>query len=271
MEISERSQRARRKAMRRRQHRKFMNEYGRYIAAGALFLTAVVIVSLAAVMASSGEEKEKQTAAAAESNTTVMESAVPAAVPEVLTEDPEEVLIDNQYPFNQMSRDWGAEDIAGFLPYTIPQEYTEAGGAFPDVMQKYTYIICNQNGVDYAVVLAMIEVESDYRWDAAGKTDDVGYMQIVPEWHEDRMERLQADDLLNPFQNVSVGVDFLAELLERYGGDYGKALTAYQYGASGAYKYFFSAGVYSSEYAENVLEIADRIRTEMGGGQDDVR
>lgn len=270
METIDRSQKTRRKAMRRRQYRKFMNEYGRYIAAGVFLLAVVVIVSLAAVMASSGEEKEKQTEAA-ESSTTAMASTTPEATPEAITEAPEEVLIDNQYPFNQMSRDWGAEDIAGFIPYTIPQEYTEAGGAFPDVMQKYTYIICNQNAVDYAVVLAMIEVESDYRWDAAGKTDDVGYMQIVPEWHKDRMERLQADDLLNPFQNVSVGVDFIAELLGKYGGDYGKALTAYQYGASGAYKYFFSAGVYSSEYAENVLEIADRIRTEMGGGQDDVR
>lgn len=135
-------------------------------------------------------------------------------------------------------------------------------------MQKYTYIICNQAGVDYAVVLAMIEVESGYRWDAVGMGDDVGYMQVVQRWHEDRMERLGADNLLDPFQNVRVGVDFMKELLEKYGGSYEKALTAYQYGSTGAYKHVFSAGLDCSKYAEDVLEVADRIRTELAADED---
>jgi soluble lytic murein transglycosylase-like protein len=44
------------------------------------------------------------------------------------------------------------------------------------------------------------------------------------------MERLGCTDLLDPYQNVIVGTDFLAEQLIRYGGDMGKALVAYNAG-----------------------------------------
>lgn len=253
---------------RRKRRRRFINEYGRYILAGLLLAAVVTVVAAAAVRISRGSRAADEST---EAGTTAAAFTMPETIPaeEMQTKEPQEVPIDEQYPFNQMSRDWGAEDVGGFKPYTIPQEYTDAGGVFPEVMQIYTYIVCKNNGVDYAVILAMIEAESGYKWDAAGKTDDVGYMQIVEGWHTDRMKKLNAYDLLNPFDNVRVGVDFIAELLERYGGDYEKALTAYQYGANGANKYFFSAGVNSSSYADNVLEIAERIRTEMGGGTDD--
>lgn len=169
--------------------------------------------------------------------------------------------IDERYRF--YAKEWSGETVQCFRLYEIPQEYADAGGAFPDVMQQFTYIISRQNGVDYVVILAMIEVESGYRRDAEGQTGDVGYMQIVGKWHEDRMERINAEDLTDPFQNVRVGVDFMAELLRKYNGDYGKALTAYKYGNSGAYKCFFSKGIYKSGYSENVLAVAERIRTEM--------
>ncbi len=248
-------------AMRRRKHRRFMNRYGRYMAAGLLIVTVAAVMLWAAVAlagSGAGENRggQQRTAQAQEIRQEVRVQQMAAAAAE--KPDGEE------YPFNTMSQDWAGEDLQGFKPYQIPQEYERAGGAFPEVMQKYTYIVCGQAGVDYAVTLALIEVESGYKWDAGGMNDDVGYMQIVKRWHEDRMERLNAGDLLNPFHNVSVGVDFLAEMLEKYGGSYEKALTAYQYGANGAYQCFFSCGEDRSPYAEEVLEVAERIKTEMG-------
>lgn len=255
---------------RRRKVRRFLRSYGNYIAAGALLLAVVsATVALAAGLkqgseAEAGSQQEateagKQTAAA------VIEPKEPEEPKEPPAEPQEEAV---PYPFNTMSQDWSGEDLQGWKPYTVPEEYQRTGGAFPEVMQKYTYIICNQNGVDYAVVLALIETESGYKWDAEGEKADTGYMQIMQKWHEDRMERLNAGDLLNPFQNVRVGVDFLAELLERYGGSYEKALTAYQYGARGADELFFSEGRECSQYAEDVLAAADRIRTEVAGNED---
>lgn len=256
---------------RRRKIRRFLRSYGNYIAAVALFLVAVsgAVVLAAGLTAGSEAEAGNQpevTEALQQTAAAVIETPQPPAEPQ------EEAV---PYPFNTMSQDWSGEDLQGWKPYTVPEEYQRTGGAFPEAMQKYTYIICSQSGVDYAVVLALIEAESGYKWDAEGKKTDTGYIQIVQKWHEDRMERLNAGDLRNPFQNVRVGVDYLEELLERYGGSYEKALTAYQYGARGADELFFSEGRECSPYAKDVLAAADRIRTEMdcrnGGGQDDVR
>lgn len=175
----------------------------------------------------------------------------------------QETAVDVTCPFSTMSIDWSVESLQGFKSYTIPEEYQREGGTLPDVMQKYTYIVSNQAGVDYYIVLAVIEVESRYKWDVIGKQEDVGYMQIVQKYHTERMERLNANNLLDPFQNVRVGVDYLQELLLKYDGNYEKALTAYQKGTSGAYKYYFSAGVDCSPYAKKVLAVAERIRNEV--------
>ncbi len=63
------------------------------------------------------------------------------------------------------------------------------------MMQQFTYIICKkQNGVDYALVLAIIETESGYRWDATSSEGSTGYMQVLAKWHEERMHRLNVDN-----------------------------------------------------------------------------
>lgn len=243
---------------RRRKYRKIMSDYGNYMIAGVVAVAVIVIVSvLAAVFSAKGQQAE------AESTETAEPEEVRVIIVEADKAAGEEASIDDTYPFNIMSRDWDGEDLVGFKAYQIPQELEEDGGCFPDVMQKYTYIVCNQAGVDYATILAVIETESGYIWDAVGSGGDIGYMQIVQKWHEDRMEKLNAGNMLDLFQNIRVGVDYLAELLDKYNGSYEKALTAYQYGPSGAYKYWFSAGVDASPYAKEVLAKAARIEEEM--------
>lgn len=119
--------------------------------------------------------------------------------------------------FDTMSADWGGEED-GFVLYEIPEEYSRTGGYFPEKMQVYTYCVCKQYGVRYDLVVALIEKESGYKFDKVG--DDghsIGYMQIYEECHRDRMERLNVTDLTNPYQNVLVGIDYLSELIERWG------------------------------------------------------
>lgn len=157
------------------------------------------------------------------------------------------------------------EDMTdGFIYYELPQEYTQEGGSFPEDIQRYTFKQCQKKGVDYPTIVAMIEQESAYQKDTEGDAGDIGYMQVVGKFHTERMERLGTTDLTDPKQNIKVGVDFMAELLEEYDGNYGKALTAYQYGRDGAYKYWFSAGVEANPYARKILRKAERIRKEMG-------
>lgn len=110
----------------------------------------------------------------------------------------------------------------------------------------------------------MIFYESSYQADAIGDGgDSLGLMQIQERWHKERMERLDVDNLLNPYQNVTVGIDLLAELLDEYNGNVEMALMAYNAGRSGAEEYWFSKGEYSNDYSRKVVELARLLN---GGG-----
>ena len=48
-------------------------------------------------------------------------------------------------------------------------EYKDAGGCFPEIVQVYLWCECKEYGVDYYTVVALIERESGYHWDKAGR------------------------------------------------------------------------------------------------------
>ena len=164
--------------------------------------------------------------------------------------------------FDTMSADWGGEED-GFVFYEIPEEYSRTGGYFPEKMQVYTYCVCKQYGVRYDLVVALIEKESGYKFDKVG--DDghsIGYMQIYEECHRDRMERLNVTDLMNPYQNVLVGIDYLSELIERY-GTIQDALAAYNYGEQGAKQHLWKNGIYVYEYNQTIMSRMKEIEEEL--------
>ena len=120
--------------------------------------------------------------------------------------------------------------------------------------------IAERYEVDPALVLAVIEKESGYNPDATGDAgQSQGLMQVWRSAHEKRMEKLGAANLYDPYDNVIVGIDILAEKLASY-KDVEKALIAYNAGDAGAKKLYFSKGIYSNSYSQAVMEIAERIR-----------
>lgn len=128
-------------------------------------------------------------------------------------------------------------------------------------LQDIIIDISEKRGVDPALVIAVIEKESGYKPDASGDNGrSQGLMQIWRSFHEQRMEKLGAVNLYDPRDNVIVGIDILAEKLEKY-EDAEKALIAYNAGDAGAKKHYFSKGVYSNSYSRAVLKIAEKIRT----------
>lgn len=107
------------------------------------------------------------------------------------------------------------------------------------------------NGIDPAIIMAMAFKESTYTPDRIGDGgNSYGLLQVQPRWHYERMTRLGCTDLLDPFQNVTVAVDYLCELLNRYDGDIAKALTAYNKG-------HYSGTI--TNYAKNVLAKAEEL------------
>ena len=159
-------------------------------------------------------------------------------------------------------------DSVNYEPVTVSQVFSEAEHAeamefFPvpldHEIQAFIIRSCEKLNMEPAVIIAMIDQESDFREDCVG--DDgasFGLMQIQQKWHTERMDKLGVTDLMNPLQNVAVGIDYLAELLDR-GNGLEWALAAYNAGPSGA-----NEG-YGSSYAAAVLEISESLKAGVEG------
>ena len=112
--------------------------------------------------------------------------------------------------------------------------------------QAFLRSACEEAGITYELALAVIRQETEFRNVVGDNGDSIGYMQIQPKWHEERMERLGVTDLADPYGNFRVGCDFLAELLEKYTLE--EALTAYNSGKAGQSEYATSVIGYMEEY-----------------------
>lgn len=133
-----------------------------------------------------------------------------------------------------------------------------------DELQDHIAMTCEKYHIDPAIVTAMIFQESTYRSHLLGDGGkSYGLMQVQKRWHEERMDKLGVDNLFDPFQNVTVGIDILAGHIDAYDGDVEMALVAYNMGATGAKRNCFSKGVYSSKYSRAVLEKAEELRKEV--------
>lgn len=88
-------------------------------------------------------------------------------------------------------------------------------------LQEVLWEACQEYSIDTALVLGVMEVESTFRTDAVSCVGCYGLMQLNPAYFPSN---------LSPAENIQHGVKFLAELLERYSGDEGAALTAYNAG-----------------------------------------
>lgn len=254
MQAVRRKSRSVRQIRRRKEVRKILSEYGRYMAAGTLLAAVIVLVAVAAVKLSAMEKQETTISP-------IYETQVMETENEQTTEAAAEQI---PYPFNLMSHDWGGEELEGWEPYQIPAEYEKTGGYLPECMQQFTYIICQQNGVDYALALAIMEVESGYKWDAYCSEGSQGYMQVNVKWHEDRMDKLNVDNVENPYFNIMVAVDYLAELQGRFDTE-AEVLTAYNYGVTGAYKHVWNKGLTETEYSKAAQQAKQRIEKQLGG------
>lgn len=124
-------------------------------------------------------------------------------------------------------------------------------------LQDYIFDICEEYGVDPELIVSMIFHESNFDSAVIGANDSgysYGLMQIMPRWNYERMERLGCLDLLNPYQNVLVGTDLIAEYIEE-GRGVEWALMAYNGGPSYANRKASEGTV--SAYATRIMDYAN--------------
>ena len=168
--------------------------------------------------------------------------------------EPEQVVA---YEEPIMATPAAEEDSGPYHPetielYSVPLDHD---------LQAFIIRTCEEKNINPAIVIAMIGRESNFIADSIGDGGaSVGLMQIQERYHRERMDKLGATDLLDPFQNVAVGIDYLVELHDKYDGHMEKALMAYNAGPSGAYKHWFSQGIYSNNYSKAVLTTSEDLK-----------
>lgn len=117
---------------------------------------------------------------------------------------------------------------------------------------RFTEEIGARYGICPELLQALVFYESSNNPKAKSHGGDIGYMQINPRWHQDRMDRLGVTDLTDGYDNILVGTDYLAELAEQY-EDIPLALMKYN-GDSRADN-LAEAGEMSN-YAEKILSLS---------------
>ena len=134
----------------------------------------------------------------------------------------------------------------------MPIPATEAAPAGPDPMVEETYLrddipldyelqaalygACLDYDIDYALALAMLEQETNFKNIMGDGGKAYGYFQVWPKWHKDRMAELGVTDLMDPESNFRVALHFMRENLDKY-GSLEDALSFYNTGAPGQTKY----------------------------------
>ena len=127
--------------------------------------------------------------------------------------------------------------------------------------QKYIDGKCKSYGISTNVVMGCIRVESNFQTQIMGDNGKAyGLMQVQKQWHKARMKKVGATDLLNPYDNVAVGIDYLAELYGIY-GNYHKALMAYN-GGHAYCKRRLRMGLVNSPYSRRVMNYAEDFKKE---------
>ena len=108
-------------------------------------------------------------------------------------------------------------------------------------LQVVAETICSEsqyNKVDYRLILAIIEVESNYRHDAISRRGARGLMQLIPSTAQEVAQKNDmsysgSSDLFNPVKNIQIGVYFLSKQIDDF-KSIRKALYAYNVGPNRA-------------------------------------
>ena len=118
-------------------------------------------------------------------------------------------------------------------------------------LQNHIFDLCDRYGVDASMVISIIDMESGFRdWVIGDNGKSFGLMQVQPKWHSGRMARLGCEDLLDPYDNVHVGIDYFAEMIAE-GKGIEWALMAYNGGEN--YADDMAEDEVVSEYAKTVI------------------
>jgi len=114
--------------------------------------------------------------------------------------------------------------VRGFVPDEVLDE-VESAPAGSDLVAIVEQA-ARRHGLEPALVLAVVSVESAFRPEAVSPKGAQGLMQLMPR----TAASLGVEDAFDPEQNVDAGVRHLEALVRLYDGNLTRALAAYNAG-----------------------------------------
>lgn len=208
-----------------RKHRPATNRF--LTARHALLVAGVSFIILAAIVAGAARS-------AADGGETVNSSADSSAA-SIIVQDATPDWDDPQ----EDEKITAALVAQGYFRDDVPLSYAE---------QDFLHTAAEEFGVDFHLMLGLIERETNFRNIPGDGGNAYGYCQIWPKWWSSLMEEIGADDLNDPYDNFRTACAIVAHLTEKHGSTE-SALTAYNSGKPG-----------QSAYASTVLTNAEKWR-----------
>lgn len=105
---------------------------------------------------------------------------------------------------------------------------------------------------DPALIKAIVMCESSFNKNSVSAYNARGLMQITPRWFIDDMEKFGVSDLCaDEVGNLTIGINYMKELINNNHGNVSKALVAYHDGGS-----VVENGTFSTAYSKRVLRVA---------------
>ena len=147
------------------------------------------------------------------------------------------------------------EDVKSDECVIVVEEVAEEKDYIIDIplsceLQEELHEACEEFGVDYYTMIALIEKETDFTNKLGDSGESYGYCQIQPKWWYGLMVEIDATDLTEPKDNFRTACAIVARLTEKYQSLEG-ALVAYN---QGQYK-----GC-STDYSREIIKNARRYR-----------
>ena len=96
----------------------------------------------------------------------------------------------------------------------------------PPEISATVHRVATASGVDPDLVMAIIEVESEFNTQAVSPRNAQGLMQLMPE----TAQQFHVANTFDPLQNIRGGVAYLRWLMDRFSGDLKLVLAAYNAG-----------------------------------------
>ncbi len=114
-----------------------------------------------------------------------------------------------------------------------------------------------RSGIDPLVLHAIIRQESRFQPDVLSSAGAVGLMQLMPRTaaetaRREKVRKPGRKDLLRPALNVRLGAAYLSRLVKGYGGDYFRAVAAYNAGEAAVARWWEGANGDPSAFLERI-------------------